>query len=131
MTAKLSKVASKGRKAKTKQRAAPEMANLNDFRDGYRLDGATLARILDVSEPTLAKWQKGSASPAAAAAARVKRLEGILAGLARVMKKSFISTWLTSPNDACERRSPADLLAQGDFEAIEDIVYFLEAGEPV
>ena len=66
-----------------------------------------------------------------AAAAKVKRLEGILAGLARVMKKTFIATWLTSPNDACEGRSPADLLATGEYEAIEDIVYFLEAGEPV
>jgi DNA-binding transcriptional regulator YiaG len=131
MSAKLSKVAAKRRKAKSKQRAAPEIAILNDFRDGYRLDGATLARILDVSALTLAKWQKGSISPDTAAAARVKRLEGILAGLARVMKKSFIPTWLTSPNDACERRSPADLLAQGGYEAVEDIIYFLEAGEPV
>jgi transcriptional regulator with XRE-family HTH domain len=131
VTAKLSKEATKGRTAKPKPRAAPEMANLKEFRDRYRLDGATLARILGVSELTMAKLQKGSGSPDAAAAAKMKRLEGIFAGLARVMKKSFIPTWLTSPNDACERRSPADLLAQGDFEAIEDIIYFLEAGEPV
>jgi hypothetical protein len=107
------------------------MAHVSDFRDGYRLDGATLARILGVSELTLARWLKGSGSLDAAAAARVKRLKGILPGLARVMKKSFIPTWLTSPNDACEGRSPADLLAQGEYEAIEDIIYFLEAGEPV
>src|ERR1700682_1079958 len=85
VTAKLSKEASKGRTAKPKRRAAPEMANLNDFRDGYRLDGATVARILGVSEPTLTKCQKGSGSLDAAAAAKVKRLEGIFAGLARVM----------------------------------------------
>jgi hypothetical protein len=55
----------------------------------------------------------------------------IFHGLGRVMKKDFVVTWLNSPNDACERRTPMDLLAEGDYETIEDIVYFLEAGEPV
>jgi len=131
VTAKLKKKATTGRSAKPKRLAAPELANLNELRDSYSLNGTTLARMLGVSEPTLTKWHKGSASLDAPAAARVKRLAGILTALARVMKKSFIPTWLTSPNDACEGRAPADLLAQGDYESIEDIVYFLEAGEPV
>jgi hypothetical protein len=69
--------------------------------------------------------------PDAARLASVRKRAGILEGLARVMKKGFILTWLITPNDACAGRTPADLLAAGDFSTMEDLVYFLEAGEPV
>ena len=70
-------------------------------------------------------------TPDAARLEKIKRVEEILKGLARVMKKDFIATWLTRPNDACEGRSPVNFLEEGDYETIEDLVYFLEAGEPV
>jgi transcriptional regulator with XRE-family HTH domain len=102
-----------------------------ELRDTYGLSRPVLARMLGVTEATLGRWEKGTTTPGAAGLEKVKRLGGILEGLARVMKKSFIPTWLASPNDACKGRTPVDLLEEGQYETIEDMVYFLEAGEPV
>jgi hypothetical protein len=106
------------------------MAVLNELRDTYGFSRPLLARMLGVAEATLPRWEKGT-TPSAAGQDRVKRLAGILEGLARVMKKSFIPTWLASPNDACKGRTPVDVLEAGQYETIEDLVYFLEAGEPI
>jgi hypothetical protein len=67
------------------------------------------------------------AVPDAARLERVKKLAGIMEGLARVMKKGFILTWLITPNNACDGRASADLLAAGDFSTMEKIVYSLKA----
>src|SRR5437870_12843461 len=114
MTAKVTKDSTSAPAAKPHRIPIPTTKIPNDLRDGYGLSRSTLARMLSVSEATLAKWEKGTAIPDDAVAAKLKRLADILAGLARVMKKRFIPTWLTSPNAACEGRAPVDLLAQGD-----------------
>lgn len=117
---------SKGRPVPLRSTAA-----LPKLRDAYGLDRATLARMVGVSAGTLARWERGVVTPDGARLGKIKRVGQILKGLARVMKKDFISTWLSHPNDACEGRSPVDFLEEGDYETIEDLVYFLEAGEPV
>jgi hypothetical protein len=47
------------------------------------------------------------------------------------MKDEYIPTWLTSTNDACDGRAPAACMKDGDYQTVEDLVYFLQAGEPV
>jgi DNA-binding transcriptional regulator YiaG len=104
---------------------------LVQLRETYGLSRQVLTRALHASNTALAKWEKGTSLPAPGSVAKIKRLEKIIEGLSRAMKKDFISTWLRSPNDACEGKAPLDLLAEGDYESVEDLVYFLEAGEPV
>ena len=104
---------------------------VSDLRDAYGLSRRLLARMLGVPRAALPKWEKGVAIPDAACLEKVRRVRGILQGLARVMKKNFIAPWLTTPNEACAGRAPVDLLEKGDYEAVADLVYFLEAGEPV
>jgi hypothetical protein len=101
------------------------------LREGFGLSRQILKRALHASDTALAKWEKGISPRAPGSVAKIKRLEQIVEGLARAMKKDFIPTWLRSPNDACEGKAPLDLLAEGDYESVEDLVYFLEAGEPV
>jgi DNA-binding transcriptional regulator YiaG len=122
----------RSRRANRGNRPAPNWkAILTQLREDFNLSREILATALRVSDTTLAKWEKGTSPPAAGSLASIKRLENIVAGLSRVMKKGFIPTWLTSPNDACERKTPLDLLAKGDYESVQDLIYFLEAGEPV
>jgi DNA-binding transcriptional regulator YiaG len=101
------------------------------LRTSFGLDRQILKRALHTSETNLAKWENGTSQPAPGNLAKMLRLKKMLEGLARAMKKNFIATWLRSPNEACEGKAPLDLLAGGDYEAVADLVYFLEAGEPV
>ena len=131
MTAKARQDSTKGQAGKDR-RAPIRMATvLKNIRNHYGLDCPALAEVLGVSEATLAAWDKGAAAPDAASLEKIYKAEGILRGLARVMKKDFIAAWLTRPNDACEGRAPIDFLRKGDHETVEDLVYFLEAGEPI
>ena len=131
MTAKAKQ--DKGGPQTDKGRPLPTHAGraFTDLRHAYGLSRRLLARMLGVPGATLPKWEKGVALPDAACLEKVRRVRRILEGLARVMKKNFIVTWLTSPNEACAGRAPVDLLEKGHYEAVEDLVYFLEAGEPV
>jgi transcriptional regulator with XRE-family HTH domain len=131
MTAKANGNRSKMRTRKPSGPAGPAVTTWRNLRDVYGLNDKTLARMLGVSEATLAKWQTGATVPDAACLESLNRLARIPKALARVMKKGFILTWLVTPNAACAGRAPADLLAARDFSTVEDIVYFLEAGEPV
>jgi len=109
----------------------PWQASFTQLRESFGLSRAILKRALHASDTALAKWEKGTTRPPPDSIAEIKRLKKIVEGLAGVMKKKFIPTWLRTPNDGCEGKAPLDLLAEGDYEYVEDLVYFLEAGEPV
>src|SRR5665213_93906 len=104
-------------------------AALVELRASYALSRATLAELLGVADATLANWE--IKAPGAAPLIKIKKVEKILNRLARVMKTDYIPTWLTSPNNACDGRTPAACLKDGDYQTVEDLVYFLQAGEPV
>jgi hypothetical protein len=87
--------------------------------------------MLGVTPATLARWELGEANPGAAEQARIKRVAAILRKLAGVMRPGFIPTWLTSPNESCKAlgaQTPLALLARGDYEDIEDSIFFMGSG---
>lgn len=109
----------------------PSGTELCQLRDDYGVNRATFARMLGVAEATLAEWEESR--PDAPGLRKIKQVEGILKGLARVMQKDFIATWLQSPNDACAElgsRTPVDLMERGDYEALEDMIFYFESGVP-
>ena len=131
MTERMTQAGAARRTGKGQRAPRTWRASLMQLRESYGLSRQTLKRALHASASALAKWEKGTSPPTPGSVAKIKQLEKIIEGLSRVMKKDFIRTWLTNQNDACEGKSPLDLLAKGDYESVEDLVYFLEAGEPV
>jgi hypothetical protein len=86
-----------------------------------------------VSPAIAAAWEQGGGQPVAAARAKLNKVRQVMKDLARVMRKEYIPTWLENPNDACKEAgasTPLDLLARRNYASIEEMVYFLEAGEP-
>jgi transcriptional regulator with XRE-family HTH domain len=103
------------------------------LRADYGLSRASFARMIGVSEVALRRWEEGTGQPDGAAVERFERVGRVLGGLARVMRKPFIPTWLEQPNDACKEvgaGTPLDLLERGDFAAVEDMIFYLESGVP-
>src|SRR5262249_24236320 len=81
----------------------------------YGLDLAVLARASGIDEGVLASWP-GKAGRAQEE--RLAQLATLLAGLAGVMRKEYIATWLQTRNEAAKGRTPLQLLEQGDFRSV-------------
>ncbi len=78
-------------------------------------------------------WEANQVSLKGAAAARLKRVAAILARLSGIMRLSFIPTWLEQPNNICQEigvRTPLNLFEEGDYETIEDMIWYAESGTP-
>src|SRR5262249_42225428 len=118
----------KGRKMGLPQ--TPPRTLRTDF--GLRL--ATFAKMTGVSQKALAEWEQDeAASLDDESFGRIGRVAHILVGLARVMRRAFIPTWIEQPNDACKEigaGSPLDLFKKGDYETLEDMVWYLKSGTP-
>lgn len=99
----------------------------------YGLNRDIYARMLGVTQARLARWETERKQPNRNLAARLKIISDLLAGLARVMRREFIPTWLVTPNDICKEagaQTPLDLLEQGNFDQVRDMIYYLESGIP-
>ena len=49
------------------------------------------------------------------------------------LRAEFIPHWLETPNPACaelDARAPVDLMARGEYQAIENMIFFFESGVP-
>jgi hypothetical protein len=47
------------------------------------------------------------------------------------MRGSYIAIWLSQPSEACADlgvKTPADLFARGDYQAVEEMIFFLGSG---
>lgn len=93
----------------------------------FGLTPPLLAQTSGVSPDVLSRWESCAD---ATAKEKLSRLESVLNGLARVMRRDFIATWLQRPNPAMGGRSPLQLLEAEEYPRIEEMVYRLEAGEP-
>lgn len=51
--------------------------------------------------------------------------------LERLIKPEFIDSWLNTPNKALDNERPIDLIAKGDTQRLDSIIYVLESGEPL
>jgi hypothetical protein len=102
------------------------------IRKDYGIAHPLWAQLLGVDTAILDAWISANRVPGKYHG-RLKKLQTTLAGLGRVMRKEFIPTWLTQPNQACRSaggRTPADLLAREQYDKIEAMIYFLESGTP-
>jgi hypothetical protein len=104
-----------------------------NVRAAMGLDLPTFAKMVHVPVPVLANWEGKDGTLDTEAEDRVTQVGVILAGLARVMRRQFIPTWLARPNDACKEigvRTPLDLFKRGNYKAVEDMVFYMESGSP-
>jgi transcriptional regulator with XRE-family HTH domain len=100
------------------------------IRKTYSLSQRLLGRLLDVPATTLARWERTDDLPPETRA-KLRTIASLLRSLGRVIPKADLAGWLTTSNDACRSvggRTPADLMAKGQFDKIEAMIYFFESG---
>jgi hypothetical protein len=85
------------------------------------------------SDAALTRLERGDEPLDMAGLARVERIRKVLEKAAEVMRREYIPTWVEKPSAACAEigaSAPLDLMEKGDFEAIEDLLFFLGSGVP-
>ncbi len=87
-----------------------------------------VGKIVGATGRTVARWEKGSASPQREARQRLMELVYVGQELARVLHPEERSLWLFSPNRLLDHDSPADRIADGDYRSVVALIEALADG---
>jgi transcriptional regulator with XRE-family HTH domain len=99
------------------------------LRDGLGLDRKQLARVVGVSERTVASWERGAGVPEPGRG-KLRELQRLYRGLTRVLKRGAVPEWLVMPCQQLEGASALELLERGEIDRIRQMIYYLESGMP-
>ncbi len=118
-------------RAKTaiQDKSAPE-ATTAELRGRLGLTRPVFARLVGVSERTVADWERADA-PKPTSERALKELRSVIAACERVMKPEFVGQWLVTPNDTLNGFKPIERIERGESEAVLRILFFVEAGIPL
>ena len=103
------------------------------IRRTYGLSQATFARALGLSQAAFERWEEGEAPVDLQVLSQLGRVKAILEKAARTMRRDYVPTWVEKPSPACEElgaRAPIDLMERGDYDAVDDLLFFLGSGVP-
>lgn len=103
--------------------------DIRDVRALLGLHQSEFARLMGVSTRSVAGLEKGQKlTPAMTRQLReVTRLARALNG---VVRKPELPIWLRKPNPAFGKRTPLEVIEQGESGRIWAMIYFLSAGVP-
>jgi uncharacterized protein (DUF2384 family) len=91
-----------------------------------RLTDADIARATGVARSTARAWLAHTRSPTGERAERLIELSALVERLARVMEPTYIAVWLRKPVPALKERKPIDVIADGDYMQVAELVSALE-----
>lgn len=122
-------------KSKPRRKAQPAVAapragaDAADLRERYGLPRRTFARVLGVSERTLAGVESGGAAsePVRRRLAEADRLHR---ALARVIQPAALPAWLDTPGDAFGGLKPLELVERGEVDRLWRMLFELRSGNP-
>jgi uncharacterized protein (DUF2384 family) len=82
------------------------------------LDGHDLARVLQTSPRTVARWLNREVEPRPDARERLLELVAVLEHLSTTLQPAAAHDWLFTPNPSLAHHKPVDLLRAGDFRRV-------------
>ncbi len=82
------------------------------------LDMAQAARVLDVSQRTIARWLHEDVRPWPGARERLLEFLTVLEHLSKTLARQPAHDWLFTPNPLLSHREPADLLREGGYRDV-------------
>lgn len=91
-----------------------------------QLTDADIARATGVARSTARAWLAHTRSPTGERAERLIELSALVERLARVMEPSYIAVWLRKPVPALAEHKPIDVIANGDYMRVAELVSALE-----
>ena len=81
-----------------------------------------VARVVGANSRTVARWASGANMPRGVTRQRLLELAAVSQQLAKVMTPDSASAWLYEPNPLLNNNRPVDLVAQGRFQEVLDLI---------
>lgn len=101
---------------------------VEDLRSSGGLKGTDIANIADVSEATVSRWSKGTASPHPRTQLVLSDLHYIVNRLRDYYSREEIRVWLFARHPQLDGERAIDLINAGKSEVVLDILERLDAG---
>lgn len=96
-------------------------------RDLGQLETADIARATGADLTTVRAWLRGDRSPSGRYAERLAELSYIVERLARVIRTDYIRVWLLKPNAALAGDKPTEVICDGEYRRVSEVVAALES----
>ena len=92
---------------------------------------AEIGEIVGAGERAIQKWAAGTARPEGAKRDRLLELQYVIEELSDVYKPEGVDIWLHSRQRALDGRRPLDVLKDGEFQTVLQLVQRLAGGPKV
>ncbi|MEI7835755.1 MAG: hypothetical protein WCK05_05015 [Planctomycetota bacterium] len=89
----------------------------------------TFARVVSISERSLAKLEKGQA-PSEATGRHLAEIGRLYKALCQVVKPDALGPWFQKPNPSFDGLKPLEVIERGQIDRLWEMVYELESGVP-
>jgi transcriptional regulator with XRE-family HTH domain len=101
---------------------------VDDLREAGGLKGTDIANIADVSEATVSRWSKGTASPQPRTQLVLSDLHYIVNRLRDYYTKDEVRAWLFARHPQLGGERAIDLINEGKSEKVLDVLERLDSG---
>ena len=99
--------------------------------EGDVLDTADLARVSDTNPRSVARWKSQETTPRREAEERLLELRAVVDLARKVMRDEAARFWMRSPNPDLGYEKPLDLIAEGQYQRVIDLLLALAEGVTV
>ena len=103
-------------------------ALLDHLYDGDVVDTADVARVSDTNARSVSRWRADEAAPRREAEDRLLELRSVVDLTRKVMRDSAARYWLRSPNPDLGYEKPLELISQGQYQKVIDLLLALAEG---
>jgi putative toxin-antitoxin system antitoxin component (TIGR02293 family) len=103
-------------------------ALLDHLYEGDVVDTADVARVSETNPRSVSRWKADAAVPRREAEERLLELRAVVDLTRQVMRDSAARLWLRSPNPDLGYEKPLDLIAQGHYQRVIDLLLAIAEG---
>lgn len=103
-------------------------ALLNHLYEDDVVDTADVARVSDTNPRSVLRWRVDAAAPRREAEERLLELRAVVDLARMVMRSDAARLWLRSPNPDLGYDKPLDLIAEGRYQRVIDLLLALAEG---
>jgi uncharacterized protein (DUF2384 family) len=90
--------------------------------NGLGLTNEEVGDIVDASARSVARWVAGEVAPRRLNKERLLELAYVAEAVTEVLPADHASIWIVSPNRLIGHRKPADLIRDGQFKDVLDLI---------
>lgn len=101
---------------------------LDHLSDGDLVDTVDLAKVSDSNPRSVSRWRAQTAVPRREAEERLLELRAVVDLARKVMRDDAARLWMRSPNPDLGYRKPLELIAEGRYQDVIDLLLAVAEG---